>query len=322
MFEDWANKYENDQSSAAVEALEKFFDLESLLRQMSIEALTVAYDNFWAQLGNYALYYNPETTRYQIIPYDFDGSFYGSNGSSYYNSEYLTDCIGWADNTVPDKYFVNNLLKHNIIKKRYQQILGTVVSKLFNVNAVSPFIDNVSNLIKEDVEWNFNLIDDLDPEVPGFVNHFTIKNFEDNTNYKHVDYNAAVSYNDAHYGIKQWVQTRGGYCKSYAESVLGSSAEEYKPVTVSANPIEVDASPAEPVAEPVGKPVTQPPPQIQTTTTKKTTTVAKKTTTVPKMTTSKRAMATKSKTTTTRARVTKKVTVKKVVTVTKYIVKE
>jgi len=334
MFEDWVNTYENDQSKAAVDALEKFFDLESLLRQMSVEALTVAYDNFWAQTGNYAVYYNPETTRYQIIPYDFDGSFYGSNGSQYYASDYITDCITWADNTPVDKYFVSNILKHDIIKERYQKILGTVVNKVFNVNSISPFIDSVSNLIKEDVEWNFELIDDLDPAVPGNVNHFTIENFEDNTNYKHVGYNAEVSYNDAHYGIKQWVQTRGGYCKAYVEEVLGSdaSAAEYVPEqpvvqtvtqTVVAQPLVQNV--AQNVAQPVVQTVAQTVAQTITRVPKTTTTTTKKTTTVPKVTTTtttqKRKISTKSKTTTTRARVTKKVTVKKVVTVTKYVVK-
>jgi len=319
MFEDWVNTYENDQSDAAVKALEEFFDLESLLRQMTVEALTVAYDNFWAQLGNYALYYNPQTNKYQIIPYDFDGTFYGSNGSSYYGSDYLSDCITWADNTPPDKYFVNNLFKHDNIKRRYQEILGLTVNKVFNVESISPFIDGVSSLIRDDVEWNFGLIDDLDSEIPGHVNHYTLDNFDDNTNFKYVAYNAAVSYNDAHYGIKQWVQTRGGYCKAYAESVLGASSSgatttiQKKTTTVVQKPNTAVVQNAVPTSTQAVKPTTTAAPVVKTTIRKVTTVVTK--------TTPKKNTTTKSVTTTTRSRVTKKVTVKKVVTVTKYVVK-
>ncbi|ORX41521.1 hypothetical protein BCR36DRAFT_587962 [Piromyces finnis] len=321
MFENWVNDYEDDQSNEAVEALESFFDLESLLRQMTIEALTVAYDNFWAQLGNYALYFNPETNRYQIIPYDFDGSFYGSNGSDYYASNYLSDCIGWADNTLPDKYFVNNLFKHDIIKTRYQRILAATVNNVFNTESLSPFIDSVSQLIRDDVEWNFNLIDDLDPNIPGYVNHFTLENFDDNTNFKFVGYNAAVSYNDAHYGIKQWVQTRGGYCKAYAEKALGSAAEAEPITTVQKKTTSVVAPTTTSVIINNVPTITK----VTTTTVPVVTTspviVVKTTPSVVKTTTTKKSTTTKSQTATTRARVTKKVTVKKVVTVTKYVVK-
>jgi len=295
MFEDWGNKYSEDQSNAAVEALEKFFDLESLLRQMVIESLTVSYDNFWAQLGNYALYYNPERGRYQIIPYDFDGTFFGSNGSSYYASDYLTDCIGWADNTVPDKYFVNNLMNHRIIKQRFQKIMGQTVNKVFNVNAVNNFIDSVSNLIRDDVEWNFELIDDLDSDIPGYVNHFTLKNFDDNTNYKVVGYDESINYNDAHYGLKQWIQLRGGYCKTYVDSVLGSNAN-------------LEDTPAPPPA-PVKQTTTVAPKPIPTTTV-----AANK----PATTNGKILIQTKPRLVTTRARISKKVTIKKVVTISKY----
>lgn len=300
-FEDWVNKYEEDQSQTAIQALENFFDLESLIRQLVIETLTVSYDNFWAQLGNYAVYFNPTTNKYQIIPYDFDGTFFGSNGSSYFASDYLTDCITWADNTVIDKYFINNLMNHKIIKQRFQKAMGQTISKVFNVNAVNQFIDGVSELIRDDIEWNFESIDDLDSDIPGYVNHFTLKNFEDNTNFKHVDYNQAINYNDANYGLKQWIQLRGGYCSNYVKSVVGDDFVQAEPEA------------AEPVAAE---------PKVVTTV-KKTTTQQVVPTTVeaPKQTTKKGVIQTKARTKTTRARITKKVTVKKYIPVSKYVVK-
>jgi len=322
MFENWVNTYDNDQSAAAVQALEKFFDLESLLRQMVIEALTVAYDNFWAQLGNFAVYYNPEKNRYQIIPYDFDGTFYGSNGSSYYASDYLSDCIGWADNTLPDKYFVNHIMKHTLIKDRYNQIMSQVVNKLYSVETISPFIDGVTKLIREDVEWNFELIDDLDSAIPGYKNHFTIKNFDDNTNFAMVNYDSSINYNDAHYGLKQFIQTRGGYCKAYAESVVGSSAKSEPAAKTTVAKTTTVAKPVTTTTKP--KPVTTVAKPVTTTTKPKsvTTTIAKPVTTTRRTYGKKKHTTTRFKNATTRGRVTKKVTVKKVVTVTKYIVKD
>ncbi|ORX79963.1 coth-domain-containing protein [Anaeromyces robustus] len=283
LFEDWANKYSGNQTKAAVEALEKFFDLESLLRQMVIESLTVAFDNFWAQSGNFAVYYNPEKNKYQIIPYDFDGTFYGSNGSPYYKSDYLTDCITWANNTPSDKYFVNHLMSHELIKKRYQEIMARVVDTVFNVDSLSPFIDSISELIYDDVEWNFNSIDDLDEEIPGHINHFTLQNFKDNINYKIVEYNSKINYNDAHYGIKQWIKVRGGYCTDYVNSILGNASERN--------------------SDPIPEPTTTTTVAQKKTTTTTTTVAPKKTTTTttvaPKKTTTTTTVAPKKTTTTT-----------------------
>jgi len=308
MFENWTKTYANDQSDAAITALEQFFNLESLLRQLVIEALTLAYDNFWAQTGNFALYYNPEREQYQIIPYDFDGTFYGSNGSPYYASNYISDCISWADNTAPDKYFVSNLFKHQQVKDRYKQIMDKTVKNLFNVDSVSPFIDSVSQLIRDDVKWNFELIDKLDNNIQGHTNHFTITEFDGNTNYKMVDYNPTKNYNDAHYGIKQWIKTRGDYCAAYSDGAsVGEVVPTQKPIKNSATVEKVKTN----------KPVA-------TTTTTTTTKPRKTTTTTTKprrTTTTRRSYSYKSTTTTTRVRITKKVTVKKVVTVTKYNVK-
>jgi len=319
LFEDWANKYSNNHTNEAVQALESFFDLETLIRQLVIEALTVSYDNFWAQLGNFAVYYNPSTNKYQIIPYDFDGTFYGSNGSPYYSSDYISDCIGWADNTVPDKYFVNHLMSHKPIKERFQRVMGETVNKVFNVNAVNQYIDSVSNLIRDDIEWNFELIDELDSEIPGYVNHFTLKNFEDNTNFKTVGYDESINYNDAHFGLKQWVQLRGGYCLNYVKSVLGddfaqSSAEPDTPVVN--NPAPAPAPAPEPAPEPAPAPTAAPnvaqtvaPAPVPTTTVVP----------VENNTTKKASIKTKARSATNRVRVTKKVTVKKIIPISKYV---
>jgi len=316
MFEEWSTTYANDQSEAAVTALEKFFNLESLLRQLVVEALTVAYDNFWAQTGNYALYYNPEKDQYQIIPYDFDGTFYGSNGSPYYATDYLSDCIGWADNTAPDKYFVNNLFKHEPIKKRYKEIMDKTIKKVFNVDSVTPFIDGVADLIREDVAWNFDLIDDLDSNIPGFVNHFTISNFDDNTNFKKVDYNSAINYNDAHYGLKEWIKTRGGYCATYSN---GASANEVVPTPkLAVNPVVIKSKTEKPTTVP--KPTTAPSPSPAPVLADIPTMGSYSRFTTPKVETN--VSSSGSVGSAGKIRITKKVTVKKVVTVTKYVVKE
>jgi len=224
LFQDWNRTYENDQSNDAVESLEKFFNLESLLRQMAIESLTFAFDNFLANSGNYALYFNPEKKIYQIIPYDFDGSFYGNKGSPRFKDDYLEnpyDCINWANiaRINEDTYFVSSLFKHENIKNRYNDIMHKIVNELFNVNKISPLIDSISLLIEDDVAWNSNLIDTLDNNITGFINHYTLEDFKGNTNYDCVKYNPNRNRNQSQFGLKDWINKRGDLCKRYIQRI-------------------------------------------------------------------------------------------------------
>lgn len=226
LFSEWNDKYTNEENKDALESLEEFFNVEALLRQMVIESLTFSFDNFWANSGNYALYHNPEEDKYQIIPYDFDGTFYGSNDSPRFNENYLTepqDCINWAlkSRNNEDYYFIEALFKHDNIKKRYNVIMKETLDKVFNVETLSPVIDKISELIEDEVEWNFGLIDELDVAIPGFINRYMLKHFIDNVNYEKV---ISENKDDAPFGIKEWVDLRGGECRHYIQTVGDLSA--------------------------------------------------------------------------------------------------
>jgi len=76
---------------------------------------------------------------------------------------------------------LSSLFKHENIKNRYNN-----EKHLFtNVNKISPLIDSISSLIKDDDAWNAELIDKLDNSVTGFVNRHTFEY----TNYDCVKYN-------------------------------------------------------------------------------------------------------------------------------------
>ncbi|ORX67709.1 hypothetical protein BCR32DRAFT_330232 [Anaeromyces robustus] len=235
-YANWIKQNKNNQSKTAVSTLENFFNLESLLRQMVIESLTFAFDNFWANSANYALYYNPEQSKYQIIPYDFDGTFHGSKSSKRFDKNYLENpenCINWADNARNNKdtYFISALFNHKIIKDRYNEIMKDTLNKVFNIDGISPLIENIRNLIKDDAVWNFGLIDELDNKIPGYVNHYTLDDFIGNTNYDKVKYNPTVNRNSADFGLKQWIKTRSEQCQIYVSNVANDKTNKTKTTT-------------------------------------------------------------------------------------------
>jgi len=220
LFDEWEKKYKNDTSDASFDALNNFLDVEQTLRMMSIDALTVALDNFWFVQSNTLIYYNPEVNKYQFIPYDFDESLKGH--CHYFDFDAIKgDCLTWADvdTNGSDHYFTKAILAHPQVKNRYRAVLAGASRFLFTVEAVTPYIDAVSELIKEDVEWNFSLAKNYNSTYDGIVNYYTIQHFNDAANFGKVSYEKNVVENSIAYGLKRFIQIRGDGCRAYTRNV-------------------------------------------------------------------------------------------------------
>ncbi|KAG4096643.1 hypothetical protein H8356DRAFT_1292313 [Neocallimastix lanati (nom. inval.)] len=224
LYHDWVNKYQKEDSSEAVKDLEKFLDIESTLKIIAMDSLTMATDNFYFVQSNTELYYNPERNIYQFIPYDFDESLSGE--SEYFKfDEIKNDCLNWVKNSTlnnNDYYFTENLFKHSQIKGRYDVILSTISRKLFTLDVLTPYIDALINLIQEDIEWNYNLVDEYVTEYDGAVNKYTMKNFEDGVNsggvHNNGDENSEIL-NTYRFGVKEFIKLRGDGCRTFTNGV-------------------------------------------------------------------------------------------------------
>jgi len=230
-FNDWANS-----SDKSVKELGKFFNIEAVLRLLVIDTLILALDNFWLRMSNAALYYNPERDNYVILPYDFDKVLNGGEVDPMINpATYIQDCHTWAnqhEETI-EHYFTNTILAQPDIKKRYDVILAKASSELFTRDIIHKYIHSVADLIRDDVQWNYDNANNLSiPYETGIVNKFTLQNFEDNLDYGLVGYEEGVVVNDARYAITQWTELRSASCQADTKGVKTSDndniSDDYK----------------------------------------------------------------------------------------------
>ncbi|ORX44689.1 hypothetical protein BCR36DRAFT_586054 [Piromyces finnis] len=223
MYDNWVKTYGNDNSDKAIDELKKFLNIENLLRLLAIETLVVSLDGFWYVMSNTAIYQNPQRNNYQFLPFDFDETLIGNKNDPLIDEEtYKTDCITWAtkNETSFEHYFTNNLFKHPQIKNRYDVILGKISRETFAPDKVRAFINSIADLIREDVQWNFDAIKTLDIDYEGgYINRFTYEEFEKNREYGHLDYQPDIRANDASFGVMEWVEMRGNSCKAYTSNV-------------------------------------------------------------------------------------------------------
>jgi len=232
LYDEWAKT--PDQP---IEKLEKFFNIELTLRFMVIDTLILALDNFSLRFSNTALYYIPERKEYILLPYDFDKVLNGFSGDEVLDeATYLSDCHTWTTQheEIIDHSFTKTLLNHPEIKKRYDVILSITSQEIFNKEKISEYVNAVANLIRQDMEWTHEKASSLTIPYDGIVNQYTIDQFEGNIGYEPVGYYEGIVNNDAPWGIIQWVEVRGDYCRNSTDSVDTSNNDN-----ISDNDLEI-----------------------------------------------------------------------------------
>ncbi|OUM63741.1 hypothetical protein PIROE2DRAFT_20632 [Piromyces sp. E2] len=228
LFDQWVNTYGNDQSQVAIDELKKFLNIESLLRLMAVETLIMAIDNFWLAISNTALYYNPERNNYQFIPFDFDQAMEGTHSSGLIvqdSASAMRDCLHWADSpeSPADHYFTDNLMSHPQIKERYDVILAVITREIFDPKYLTPYIQSLAELIGEDVEWAFNMVDNLGISYNGRVGQFTLQDFQENISYDKTNYNLEERLNEPSLVLSEFIDIRSDSCRAYTANVNTSN---------------------------------------------------------------------------------------------------
>ncbi|KAF9111935.1 hypothetical protein BGX30_007417, partial [Mortierella sp. GBA39] len=150
-------------------------DLDGFLRNMAIEYLTGAFDNYWMSGSNYFIYFNPKlgtSGKWQWIPTDFDGTF-GSGYPTNVQSSYQT----WANLTAGGHPLVSKLILNTpAINALFETILKELIQTVYKPEAIFPRIMAYNQMLLLDYTWDVS----INRTGPGTVNGYTVADFNDN----------------------------------------------------------------------------------------------------------------------------------------------
>ncbi|MCG6959718.1 CotH kinase family protein, partial [bacterium BMS3Abin03] len=65
----------NTPNNLFADSLESIIYIDELLKYFSMDILTGSWDDYWALMNNYYLYYEPAAKKFHLIPYDYDNTF-------------------------------------------------------------------------------------------------------------------------------------------------------------------------------------------------------------------------------------------------------
>ncbi|KAG0043275.1 hypothetical protein BGZ83_011641 [Gryganskiella cystojenkinii] len=171
-------------------------DLEGFLRYTAMEYLGGNWDAYWWKGNNFFFYYNPTQARWQFIPTDFDSTFNDGNREDV-SVTYKNFAASRLGRPGKDHPLITKLIFENEeINARFEQILLSIVQKIFNSKVLYPRIDAYETMIQDDVKWDLSISRSSNPGKP---TGFTINDFHDSIN---------KGVKDIKFGIKPWILER------------------------------------------------------------------------------------------------------------------
>ncbi|GJJ68968.1 spore coat protein H [Entomortierella parvispora] len=198
-----------------VEYINSRLDLDGFLRNMALEYLAGAFDNYWFSASNYFMYKNPTLSaagKWQWLPTDFDGTF--GNGApsstldSYkkWNDELNT---GKADHPLVGKL----ILQNKEINAQFEKILQEIVQTAFKPEALLPRIQAYHKMLYLDAQWDYS----LKRVSPGLDNGYTFDDFKNNLD---------TRTKDMSYSLNGWVTDMAALVAKELNFVIPAGLED------------------------------------------------------------------------------------------------
>ncbi|KAF9392320.1 hypothetical protein CPB97_002470 [Podila verticillata] len=150
-------------------------DLDGFLRNMAMEYLGGAWDNYWMSGSNYFMYFNPKlgtSGKWQWIPTDFDGTFGDGFPVAFLYSYQTLNNFTTIDHPLVSKLIIKNAA----IKALFEQTLSDIVGWAYKPEALVPRIELYNKMLAEDVKWDTT----IKRTGPGKVNNYTFDDFNTN----------------------------------------------------------------------------------------------------------------------------------------------
>ncbi|KAG0348945.1 hypothetical protein BG004_003428 [Podila humilis] len=149
-------------------------DLDGFLRNMALEYLMGAFDNYWMAGSNYFMYFNPTlggSGKWQWLPTDFDGT-YGNGATIDPTASYKVLSTFTIDHPLVSKL----IIKNTAINAMFVTVLKEIVSTTFKPEAMNARFDGLNAMLSLDAKWDLSLT----RKSPGKDLKFTWDDFNGN----------------------------------------------------------------------------------------------------------------------------------------------
>ena len=167
--------------------IEKNFNVNSFIRQMAVEAIIGNWDGYSWFNNNYYLYYNPNSMKFEFIPYDADNTF----GVDFTGNDWGIRDLNHFYRFDNERPLVGRILDVEVYKDSYYQYLNILMEEYFIENYLFTKFNFYRELLKVHVQNDTYFSGTFGFRYQDFINAFEYE-----------------SKKPATYGLKEYVETR------------------------------------------------------------------------------------------------------------------
>lgn len=183
----------NVPDSLFSDSLLQIIDINSLLKYFSLDVAIGSWDDYWNGWNNYYLYDNPESGKFEIIPYDYDNTF----GIDYYEIDWaLRDIYNWG-NGDGDSPLATRIMNTPELRNLYTHFLEHYKKNVFELSNWETRADSIKEKITNFAE--------TDP-FRNIKGSFTSAEFHQS--YDSAGYKSSVDYILISRSLKEFVNVR------------------------------------------------------------------------------------------------------------------
>jgi hypothetical protein len=146
------NFFENASDSKFEREVEDYLNVDGVLRWMAVDILTGSWDDYLFNKNNFYLYNNPETNRFEFIPYDYDNSFGIWWEGIYQGIDWGTrNVMEWSHPDQP-RPLSERILSVDKYSNRLQFYINELIEGAFNENELFADINRLKALTEKAAE--------------------------------------------------------------------------------------------------------------------------------------------------------------------------
>lgn len=124
-----------------------YINVDGVIRVMAVDILTGMWDDYMFNKNNFYLYHNPESERFEFIPYDYDNTF----GIDWFGVDWdVRDINNWGSNE--SRPLTDRIFAIQKYRDRLHFYINKMLNEYFNTTLMNPEIDRLKAMIQDAAE--------------------------------------------------------------------------------------------------------------------------------------------------------------------------
>jgi len=203
------NLINNTPGSAFQDSLENILDVRDFLKYEAMNVLVGQWDDYWSNMNNYYLYFEPTEKKFHFIPYDYDNTF----GIDWFSIDWTqADPFNFPKINRGSRPLADKLMAIAQYRDLYTHFLKFIIENTFQYHQMDPAIGRIKEMITPYAQTDTYRTRDY---------QFTMDDFNNSYN--------VTPYSKFHVkkGIRQYINERNAYLQNRL-NYIGSSPIVYQ----------------------------------------------------------------------------------------------